>query len=78
MTTIPRKSRAETLASDLQKSTAPEALAVKELVQLLFEEAKHKLVRSEGEDMLRLQGEARAFDRLYTQLTRASLLNREQ
>jgi hypothetical protein len=67
------KARAESLVSDLHKSVAPEAQAVIELVGLLFEEAKNKLVRSEGDELLRLQGEARAFERLRSQLTRQPL-----
>lgn len=77
MTRMKDKARAESLASDLQKSVAPEAQAAKELLGLLLEEVKHKLISSEGDQTLRLQGEARAFERLHTQLTRTSL-NREQ
>jgi hypothetical protein len=72
-----RKARVEQLTIELQKSIAPEAIAVKELLILLFEEAKNKLVSSEGDQTLRLQGEAKALERLYIQLTRPAL-NQEQ
>lgn len=74
-----RKDRVSQLVGDLQKSTAYEALAIRELVGLLFEDTKHSLVSSEGEATLRLQGEARALDKLYKQLTRPSpVVNQEK
>lgn len=74
-----RKARASQLVNDLQRSTAFEVVAIKELVNLLYEDAKHKLVMGEGDNLLRLQGEARALQRLYEDLTTPSpVLNREQ
>ena len=64
-----RKARAQALATDLQKSSTHEASAAKELVDLLFEEAKEALVTASGEETIRLQGEARAMERLYKKLT---------
>lgn len=58
-----RKRIAE-LYGALHKSQAPEAAAAKQLVDLLFEEAKRKLVSSDGNDTLRIQGEAQAFERM--------------
>jgi hypothetical protein len=72
------KVRISELAADLQKSNAYEALAIRELVDLLFEEVKHSLVSSEGEATLRLQGEARALGKLYNQLTRPSPVKQEK
>lgn len=65
-----RKARQQSLASDLQKSVSAEALATKELVGLLLEEAKDNLVAARGEDVYRAQGEAAALQRLLTMLTR--------
>lgn len=45
---------------------------MRELVDLLFEEAKHSLIQARGDDLLRMQGEAQAMDRLHEKLTRAS------
>lgn len=74
-----RKEQIGQLASELQRSTGREADIIKQLVDLLFEEAKAKLVNSEGDVTLRLQGEARALEALYRQLTVPSpTLNREQ
>lgn len=67
------KSQIERLASELQKSQSIEAEKAKQLVDLMFEDAKDKLVSSSGDDTLRLQGEAKAFERLYTLLTRLPL-----
>lgn len=64
-----KKERAAELARELQGSRTHEADAARELVDIMFEDAKNSLVNSNGEDTLRLQGEARAFERLYRQLT---------
>lgn len=73
------KERMHQLASELQRSHTIEADMTRELVNLLFESAKHNLVNYEGENLLRLQGEARALDRLYKQLTQpAPALTTEQ
>jgi hypothetical protein len=68
-----RKKRAQELASDLQRSRAPEVAAIKELVMLQYEEAKESLVEMIGEDVLRKQGGAQALKRLYDMLTRQPL-----
>lgn len=39
------------------------------LVKLLYEQAQESLVTAEGDDMLRLQGAARAFSKMHTELT---------
>lgn len=75
---LERKARIEEVASNLQKSISQEAMAIKELVGLLFENAKHNLVEAQGEDLLRLQGEAKAYRHLHTQLTRPSPVSKEQ
>jgi hypothetical protein len=64
-----RKEQVRQLASKLQLSTAEEAQQVKEMVGLLLEDAKHNLITAEGESLLRLQGEARALQRMNEQLT---------
>lgn len=66
-----RKARVQDLASDLQKSTAFEAVAVKELLFLLIEDATEALVDAQPADFQRLQGEAQALRRLYGMVTRA-------
>jgi hypothetical protein len=69
-----RKAEIQRLASELQKSTIYEVDNARKLVDALFEEAKDGLVSASGEDVLRLQGEARALERLYKRLTVASPL----
>jgi 4-diphosphocytidyl-2C-methyl-D-erythritol kinase len=78
--TTNRKERVRQLAGKLQSSTAEEAQQVKEMVGLLLEDAKHNLVSAEGAALIRLQGEARALQRIYEQLTtsRRELPTREQ
>jgi hypothetical protein len=67
-----RKERIARLANSILTSPGSEAAAIKEMIDLSFEEAKHALVDAEGDTLLRLQGEARALRKLYTQLTRPS------
>lgn len=55
---------------DLQKSTNFEAMAIKEVVESLIEDAAYQMVECDPADLNRLQGEARAFRRLYLMLTR--------
>jgi oligoendopeptidase F len=78
-TTPSRKEAIRQLASQLQRSTAEEAQQVKQMVGLLLEDAKHNLISAEGALLLQLQGEARAFQRVYEQLTtkRVELPTRE-
>lgn len=72
------KAPAQQLASDIQRSTSPEAIAVKEIARLLFEEAKNSLVTAQGDDLHRQQGAAQAFERLLKMLTRPSPTGQEQ
>ena len=65
------RGRLAELADSLRKSTAAEAQMVVEMTRLLAEEARQALVSADGDDMLRAQGAARAFDRLHRQLTTA-------
>jgi predicted RNA binding protein with dsRBD fold (UPF0201 family) len=78
--TVNRKEQARRLAASIQQSTAPEAQQVKQMIGLLLEDARHNLVTSEGDSLLRLQGEARLLQRLHDQLTnkRVQLAGREQ
>lgn len=47
----------------------PIARAAIELVKLCADEAKESLVGADGDDMLRLQGEARRLQKLHRELT---------
>lgn len=67
---VDRKARVQDLASDLQKSSAHEAAAVKELLQLLIEDAKEALLDAQPADFQRLQGEAQALRKLHERVTR--------
>lgn len=69
MTTNRRKARVTDLAADLQARDNHEAASIKELVGLLLEEAKDSLLSQLGDDLIRAQGGAQAFDRLYKLLT---------
>lgn len=73
-----RKSRAQEIVTELQKSTTHEARTMKELVNLLFEDAKHNLVTAQGDDILRLQGGAQALRRLFRDLSEPSPVTKEQ
>lgn len=53
-------------AAKLEDAAAKSAIA---LVQLTYDDLKESLVAAEGDDMLRLQGAARQFKRLYKDLT---------
>lgn len=57
---------------DLQKSTNFEAMAIKELVEILIEDTAYQMVECDPADLNRLQGEARAFRKLHQMLTRPS------
>lgn len=65
-----RKARVQQLAQDLQRDNSPGALATKEILHLLLEDAKHSLITTTGEATLLKQGEAQAIDRILTMLTR--------
>jgi hypothetical protein len=58
------------LARDLCESRNQDAYAIKELIQLMIDDAAHVMVECDPDDLLRLQGEARAFRKLYLMLTR--------
>lgn len=65
---------------ELLRSSAvtPEVTALKSLLGLLLEDAKHKLVTAAGENLLWLQGEAQALQRLIRQLEEKPRTGREQ
>lgn len=65
----PAKRRAYELADALRKSRSTEHAFIREMVGLLAEDARMRLVDAADNDMLRVQGEARAFNKLYRQLT---------
>lgn len=67
-----RKVRVQELASDLQKSTAFEAAAVKELLELMIEDAKEALLDAQPGDFHKLQGEAQALRKLLNMVTRVA------
>lgn len=71
---LTRRKRVVEIQNKLNLSTTPEAAEVKEMLAALLAEAKDKLVESSGEDMLKVQGEARLLKRLYNALTRTNPL----
>lgn len=54
---------------DAAKSGDPAAATTVQMVKHLYEATKDSLVTAAGDDMLRLQGEARAYKKLHTDLT---------
>jgi hypothetical protein len=64
------KERRQLLASDIRRSQTEAALALKELLNLLISDVKDSLVAAEGIELTRLQGEARALDKLLTTVTK--------
>jgi hypothetical protein len=65
------KERVQQLASDVRRANSEAALAIKELLVLLISEAKDNLVHSPaGTDTVRTQGEAQAFIRLHSMVTK--------
>lgn len=74
METKERKERLNNLLNDLARSDAPEAKLMRELLDLQFEDAKERLVDAIGDDIPRIQGEARIMERLSRQLKAASAL----
>jgi hypothetical protein len=64
-----RKARVQQLENDLAKSTSPEVLFVRELLKLKFEEAKDRLVDAVGDDVFKIQGEAKCLDGMFKKLT---------
>lgn len=73
-----RKERILLRTNDLRKSTAFEVDAIRELLDLLFEEAKDTMVGANGDELIRIQGEAKAMERLFKQLTRPVLATRKE
>lgn len=69
-TRVGRKTRVQELAADLQKSTAFEAIAFKELLVLMIDDAKDALLDAQPSDFHKLQGEAQALRKLHTLVTR--------
>lgn len=66
------KERITAVAKQLREAANlqdPFAKACVELVKLSSEAAKESLVTAEGDDMLRQQGVARAYDKLLKELT---------
>lgn len=63
------KERLAELTGHIQRSTAAEARMVVEMVGLMVEESRTRLVDAEGQDIYRMQGEARVLTRLYKSLT---------
>lgn len=75
------KAAVQSLTSDLyMRRTAHEVTQVHTLLGLLFEEAKHNLVKCNPGDFARIQGEAQAYENLIRMLTRplAKLTNTEE
>jgi N-acetylglucosamine kinase-like BadF-type ATPase len=68
----PSKERAVELAAKLRDAAKlhdPLAKTIVELVALTIEDLKDNLVAASGDDLLRLQGAARHFQKLYRELT---------
>lgn len=65
-----RVAELEQLLRDAAKRQEPLAEWAIELVKLTAEAVKESLVTAEGDDMLRVQGAARALDRLHKTLTK--------
>lgn len=69
-TKLDRKVRVQELASDLQRSSAFEAAAVKEMLELMIEDAKDALLDAQPNDFQRLQGEAQSLRKFHMLVTR--------
>lgn len=68
-----RKTRINQLASDIVRSTSREALSIREIVALLIETTKDDLVNSDGNDTLRLQGQAIGLAKLHRMVSTAPM-----
>ena len=75
METKERKERLNKLLSDLARSDSVEAKWVRELFEIQLEDAKDRLIDAMGEDIPRIQGEARVMERIYRQLIAATALS---
>lgn len=73
-----RKYRVGELIQDLSKSQNFEAMAIKELLEIMLDDAAHQMVECDPNDLNRLQGEARAFRKLYLMLTRPPVSARQE
>jgi hypothetical protein len=79
METKERKERLNKLLHDLAASDSLEAKWVRELFALQAEDAKERLVDAMGDDIPRIQGEAKVMERISRQLVSATaLLNQVQ
>lgn len=78
MSRTKRKARLERIADELYLATSREADIFKEMLGLLIEEAKDNLVTAQDDALLRHQGEARAFIRLFEMVTTQSPTKRGQ
>lgn len=67
----PTRNRAYEIADNLRRSGSIEYSLIREMVGLLAEDARQRLVDAQQSDMLGVQGEARAFEKLYRRLTEA-------
>lgn len=65
-----RKARVQELAGDIAVSSAFEAAAVKELLELMIQDATEALVDAQPADFQKLQGEAQSLRKLFTLVTR--------
>jgi hypothetical protein len=72
-----RKARVQELAADIAVSSAFEAAAVKELLELMIADATEALVDAQPSDFQRLQGEAQSLRKLFTLVTRPALRSKE-
>lgn len=63
------RSRLFEIQSTLRKAGTQEAYIIIEMIGILVEEYRNTLVSADGNDMLRAQGAARAFEKLHRELT---------
>ena len=66
-----QRTRNYEIAQALRNSPVAEARMVVEMLGIMVEDARTRLVQSTESDMLRVQGEARALEKLYKELTTA-------
>lgn len=72
-----RKEQVHSLVNELGRSKNYEANIARELIGLMLEQAKDALVDAMGEDLLRRQGEAKAFERLHRELMNPRITQQE-
>lgn len=73
-----RKDKIHKLLSSIATSPAIEAMWIRELFEILFDDAKDRLVDAQDSDIPRIQGEARIMERMSKQLSAAAALLRQQ